>query len=370
MSSPTPNPIPDGAPSSTGRGGRGGRGGRWNNNLSNRNRHNNKYNKNSPRFTGREPLLQGHIYDSGDRNADQFIKTTKEIGIYVGTNQKNYVSIFVDAVENLELVDPIAPNDPDPTNVIELEKWKLAHKEYKEQSKAYSDFRASLYSVVFGQCTDALMDRLKSHIDFPAAKQDGIKLLKIIKSLIYTQDDNRKLVDVVTDLKSTFYSFKQGENMSLIRYYDLFTNQVSVLQEMGVSLSDASVVEAIAASNGRPGAATDDDVKAAVDQAMAVQFLKQANSTFRSYLIHLRNSFLDGIDFYPTNVHQAYNILQRRESESGGVPIIENEGIAFVNAGQKVPNNPTQFTANSTVSDMTTSSATTPSLSKLPKGPE
>jgi hypothetical protein len=37
------------------------------------------------RFEGREPSLKGHVYDwTGERNPDQFIKTTKEITNYVG----------------------------------------------------------------------------------------------------------------------------------------------------------------------------------------------------------------------------------------------------------------------------------------------
>jgi hypothetical protein len=54
----------------------------------------------------------------------------------------------------------------------------------KEQE--YSNFRAGLYNIVFGQCTEALQDKLKSHSDFPKAYHDGMARLVIINALIYT----------------------------------------------------------------------------------------------------------------------------------------------------------------------------------------
>jgi hypothetical protein len=96
--------------------------------------------------------------------------------------------------------------------------------------------------VVFGQCTKALQDKLKSHPDFPAAYQDGIALLTIIKTLTYTFEERRKLSDALCDLKEMFYTFKQGKNTSLQRYYELFLGQVEVLEEVGVSIPDESLI--------------------------------------------------------------------------------------------------------------------------------
>lgn len=131
--------APEAVDSSSGRGGRGC--GRWNSRdrTSNHKRHDN--NRNAVHFTGREPLLQGHIYDTvGDHNADQYIKTTNEIAIFVGKKYTRYVSTFMDAVNNLELIDPVAPNDPDPTNVIELEVWKLAYKKTRHNLRHIRTF--------------------------------------------------------------------------------------------------------------------------------------------------------------------------------------------------------------------------------------
>jgi hypothetical protein len=86
-----------------------------------------------PRFEGREPSLKGYIYNStGERNPDQYIKTTKEVINYVGRMYTKYTAEFTQAMRDLELVDPAVPANPDDaTNVIALEVWKHEYKEHR-----------------------------------------------------------------------------------------------------------------------------------------------------------------------------------------------------------------------------------------------
>ena len=73
-------------------------------------------------------------------------------------------------------------------------------KEYCEKIKVFANFRAGLYSLVLGQCTDALQEHMKSHHDNQAANQDGIALLVIIRSLIHTFEESWKLSDAIMDV--------------------------------------------------------------------------------------------------------------------------------------------------------------------------
>jgi hypothetical protein len=290
------------------------------------------------RFEGREPSLKGFIYDyTGERNPDQFIKTTKEVVSYVGRQYKKYTSDFTQAVRDLDLVAPTAPAAPNPGDQIAFEMWKLDIKEHRVKEQEYSDFRAGLYNVVFGQCTEALQDKLKSHTDFPNAYQDGIALLTIIKTITYTFEERRKLADALCDIKEMFYTFKQGKNMSLQRYHELFLHQVEVMDEVGITIPDESLVEAVAAASGRPGLPEDADWAAAREQALAIRFIRGTNFSHKKYLTHLRNSYLDGADYYPSTLHEAYNILQRWENDSASITV-EDGGVAFVTSGRESKN--------------------------------
>ena len=211
------------------------------------------------------------------------------------------------------LVDPTEPENPPPPppegNQVAFELWKMDIKEYREKLKVFANFRAGLYSLVLGQCTDALQERLKSHHDYQeAASQDGIALLVIIRSLIHTFEENRKLSDAIMDMKEKFYKFYQGRHITLERYHELFLAQVEVLDEVSITIEDNALVMEVAGQNGR-AMPNDDDRSEARSQELAIRFIWGTNTHHKGYLCHLRNSDLDGTDNYPRTVHEAYNIL-------------------------------------------------------------
>jgi hypothetical protein len=129
------------------------------------NRGPNRHNQNRPHrhgFEGREPTLKGFVFDLAS-DPDQFIRTTKKITNFVGRTYNEYTATLSESVKRLELVIPTAHNDPDTTNLLEFEVWKLSIKEFAHQTKVFNDFKAGLYNLILGQCTDALEDKLKSH---------------------------------------------------------------------------------------------------------------------------------------------------------------------------------------------------------------
>ena len=142
-------------------------------------------------FTGRESAMNGHVFDyTSERTPEKYIQTMKELLAHVGSTYKEYTTDLKEGLENLALTDPIAPDNPPDGNQVAFELWKMDIKEYCEKLKVFANFRAGLYSLVLGQCTDALQERLKSHCDYKDANQDGIRLLVIIRSLIHTFEEN------------------------------------------------------------------------------------------------------------------------------------------------------------------------------------
>jgi hypothetical protein len=82
------------------------------------------------------------------------------------------------------------------------------------------------------------------------------------------------------------------------------------LDEVGVSIANDALIKQVAISNGHVDAAglaepTDADRATAREQSLAMWFIHGANSTYKPYLTHLCNSFLDGADLYPMMLHEA-----------------------------------------------------------------
>ena len=207
----------------------------------------------------------------------------KELLAHVGSIYKEYTTDLKEGLENLALTDPTAPDNPPDGNQVAFELWKMDIKEYCEKLKVFANFRAGLYSLVLGQCTDALQECLKSHWDYKDANQDGIRFLVIIRSLIHTFEENRKLSDLIMDVKEKFYKFYQGRHMTLERYHELLLAQVEVLDEVGNTIEDDALDMAVGEQNGR-AVPNDDDRIEARNQELAIRFVRGTNQQHKGYL--------------------------------------------------------------------------------------
>ena len=176
----------------------------------------------------------------------------------------------------------------------------------------YTNFRSGLYNLVMGQCTKALKEHLKSHEDFVGANQNGITLLILIHSLLHTFEEHRKLADGLSDIKMAFYKLRQGKYMKLEQYHEIFLAQVEVLDEVGVTIPDTTLIQHVTKQHGR-GVPIAGDHEEAKQIALAIRFIKGTNANHKSYLSHLHNSYLDGLDMYPNTVQESYNILQQHK---------------------------------------------------------
>ena len=201
----------------------------------------------------------------------------------MGQTYKKHTGTFVEAIERLTLTMPTAPDDPDGDNAIALEWWKLQIRKYDEQTEAYNGFLTNLHSIVMGQCTDALADKIKSHIDYATANQDGIYLLRIIKQLTYSFEDRHKLSDALCDVMEGFYKLRQGDHEMLQDYYEQFKSHVGVMDEVGVVFAGSSLVGEVALSNGQ-GTATNSDHDEAHNQAITIRFIRGSNCHHQAYL--------------------------------------------------------------------------------------
>ena len=143
--------------------------------------------------------------------------------------------------------------------MYQLEDWRLDLKDYRSQVFEYANFKTGLYTIVLGQCTDTMKDKLKSHPEFTAARQNGIALLKLIKTILYSFEEASHEEDELMLMKRAFFSFTQGNNMSLQRYYELTLGHAAVLEELGVTISDVVIAIEVAGERGHEGLPEEED---------------------------------------------------------------------------------------------------------------
>ena len=285
-----------------------------------------------PEFMGSEPEMNGNIYDVTPKSGtSKFVQTTRELKIFVGRKFTSYTTELVQAIDELKLDDPKEPEEPgDAATPMEIKKWERADKKYEMRKEAYDNFRAGLYSTVYGQCTEALKAKLEARRDFDNAKQDGLALLRLIRSVTHTFEQRSNLSYEAAMLRDKYQSIRQGKYETLSEYRRRLETLVDAMDEVNVSVVEGCVLEDIARENGRSFAeATVSDRQAAKQRAVAMHFLLHASQGYEDYRNELRNSMLNGRDEYPTLLADAFEIMERR-----GATTIEDPrgGVAFAHA--------------------------------------
>ena len=107
----------------------------------------------------------------------------------------------------------------------------------KRQSILNSNIK-TLYSLVWGQCTNALRARIEARDDYDQMCRDarGLDLLAVIKAVVYNFQDQRYLPHLIHEAKRRVYGLIQRKHVSTQAYYESFQNNLDVIEHCGGSL--------------------------------------------------------------------------------------------------------------------------------------
>jgi hypothetical protein len=196
-----------------------------------------------PKFEGKCTDLKGHIYDCSDsKQAGKFTKTTKEITEYVGCTYK-YGSDTRLAIENLERPILSLPDDPETDATrTETRKWEKEVDEYVRNKAYLEENLKTLYSLVWGQCTNVVQARIEAldeHKDI-SNRGNSIGLLKVIKALVYNFQSQKYWPLAIHDSMRHFYMIYQDKQAMCEAYLEKFQNCIDILEHCGGTVGQAT----------------------------------------------------------------------------------------------------------------------------------
>ena len=303
----------------------------------------------SSAFKGDHSELQGSIYtiDGGNR-ADKYQKTTEKIAQYVEQECKDSGDL-VRAMETLEEFDfaECRPDEPDDVESLGyVEKMVLDNevKQFVMRTKNYKDNKAKVFSIVFGQCTEALRAELEVRKDWDdvKAKRDLVSLLKAVKARMLNQQKEVHPYVAAHSALRTMFIMRQGRHESDTDYVKRFRAQVDVLESMGINIG-ALVESRVNAEikskfdEERDDATNDQIVEAegiASGKLLSIMLLLGSHvNTNGGVARELSNSFLTDRDLYPTTIPDTQNLLFHYK------PLVHvhhtgaNDGINFAMTG-------------------------------------
>jgi hypothetical protein len=99
-------------------------------------------------------------------------------------------------------------------------------KAYNYRKKELERYRGLTYNLLFGQCTQALKDKLKSDSAYDEVTKSGnpLRLKALIEKVVMAQTEHQYYANTILDQGRLLLGFVQG-TMSNAQYYDLQQDQ-------------------------------------------------------------------------------------------------------------------------------------------------
>ena len=299
----------------------------------------------SVKFDGSCEDLKGHIFDCADvKQSDIFVETTKAIAIYVGAKYK-YGADTSTAVETLEeQIIEVPPPCADVENPTLKRIWEKKIDEYVKRTTYIEENNKTLYSLVWGQCTDIMQQKVRSSegFDVTMKTKNGVGLLTAIKNIAFSFEGQKYHPLSLLEAKKRFLNQVQGRTVTTQAYYEKFRNTMNVLKAIGADIGLDSGMRKILNGDRDLSTMTSDEKKSideeVVERFMAITLLMGADRTrYGRLLDNLENEFVAGHDNYPKTLTDAYNRLVyfTKSGEQNGLKGINGGEVAFVNAEGK-----------------------------------
>jgi hypothetical protein len=129
-------------------------------------------------------------------------------------------------------------NNEVPIEMLGSEKMQYSNdwRTYQERNALLTKHRGQAFSLVLGQCTQLLQDRMKQDTDWNRASTSytPLELYQLIEKTTLAQTEDQYPFATVYDQELNFYSFRQ-ETMSNPQWYKKFNTKVDVGLAIGVT---------------------------------------------------------------------------------------------------------------------------------------
>jgi hypothetical protein len=118
---------------------------------------------------------------------------------------------------------------------------------YRERNGNLIKHRGQAFSLIQGQCTQLLQDRMKQDTDWTtvSTSYDPLTLYRLIEKTVLAQTEDQYPFATVYDQELAFYSFRQ-ESLSNPQWYERFNTKVDVGEAIGVTRQHKVLLEYVA----------------------------------------------------------------------------------------------------------------------------
>jgi hypothetical protein len=236
-------------------------------------------------------------------------------------------------------------NEPVPIQLTDSEKTQHINAwiTYRERNASLARHRGQIYSLILGQCSQLLKDKMKQDSQWTtvSVSYDPLTLYRLIEKTILAQTEDQYLFATVYEQELSFYSFRQ-DNMNNPQWYKRFNTKVDVGDAIGVTPQHKSLLEHVAQEQlVGTNVVTFASLTTAQQEAVRVDteeryilyaFLRQSGAQHAKLKVDLQNDFTTGDNHYPKTCQQTLHLLDKYSKTAVTKPT-NSEGTSFAQRG-------------------------------------
>jgi hypothetical protein len=254
--------------------------------------------------------------------------------------------------ERMEVEDDLSKSNFDLMEDIEVvltmdkkaERSNVYRTHCKDKQRLITN-RGKVYMLTIGQCTQALKDKLKEDAtwDTISDSYDAIGLLALIEKYVLKQTKSHYPYLAVQEESRSMLKFSQGEDMTLVMYYEKFTTRVAIAERAGCSFVTQSLLDLETETQfpsqvysvlGDPDRLKVE--KNAKDKYLAVLFLMRSGKRHLQLQNDIKNDHAKGVEkAFPSTIASAMQILNDYKPVVTESPKQAALGTAFAQDGTK-----------------------------------
>jgi hypothetical protein len=218
--------------------------------------------------------------------------------------------------------------------------WRSHH----ESNDSLKKSKGKIYSLLLGQCTQVLVDKMKQDTDWMTISGlfNPISLFKLIKKFVLKQSDNHYKMVVLIAEQLSILLLRQDDQIGNATYYDWFTSRVEVACQAGVCYHSPDLLEdkATELKMGVYDTLSPTNKQKVVDvikqEYLAYLFINNSNVKMHSQLKKdVANDYSKGnTDAYPKDIHKALTLMKEYKPLKLDALVVPAQGTAFVTGSQ------------------------------------
>jgi hypothetical protein len=280
-------------------------------------------------FKGESSEMKGHVFQLAHEtnNAQQFTKTMDMLKSYVPerfTNPMDVLLIFKVPHELPFITEPDPPEDAEDS--FQRKHWERLFDDYLSRENQLKGNLARLYNLIWGQCSKALKEKLKSRQGYSNAQEanDASWLVISIKELSFKFEEQKYFFLSMFEAKRKLFALWQAINQTIQDYHATFMNLVNAIKHFGGTFgTEQALVDYSAKALGfgedyHDEADKMEDAKRASRQRfLATAFILNSDRLRYGELIReLANGFVKGRNEYPEDLLSAHKLLVKYQTSS------------------------------------------------------